>query len=751
MSQINGINGNPSVDGEPSDDDVLVHAFGVKHGDCTLIEYRRAGVVAFRLLCDAGAGPALPAALVRHLDQHAHERGSKYIDLIALSHVDHDHQGGMPALFAMADVEVGEYWGPCLPAFRRLRWLFEPRVFRAVERAADLEKSIKARNVPILYPMEGHSMTACDRRVTISLVSPPPRLICQLLGGSNLSIGSLFTTSPLPLEWLISGTELGDEPDNGFAINNLLRGRTYLGPEDFPTEPPEVRVGSLEGLVAEAVDRRGAAIEPEFFGNSVLNDTSLVIAVDVLLDGKRRRRILLTGDQENWSYIASRYPAGLGVDVLKLPHHGGRVYLADKEEEQAIEQMYLWMRPRMAIVSAMGQHGLPHVRVREALRQAGTSLLCPNTRDFEPLSPGAVATDDKCCFKAYGCNARTGAQSEVVTLRLSAETESVNVPACLQGTIHRGPAPIVVQTQRLVEPDEAFVRWTRTEIEKQARWIQARLEDRHKEFLAALSTSREPHALVLKHEGIPWSELDTKARAAGHFHLTADPEPVLRFALARRFIVKHSPKSYSEEDKYYRPSTDKEIADDVIRWLRSVPNLLVSVAKLDMNWVNGGNRLALISAASLNCLRGLVAIRLRVPMQFVDSEVMPKIVDCLVKCFDARICNAEEPYSHLRDKRAALIHLHRKAQPVPDIFAQDWQESVWNSSLTVERAFEFMSMRARKDVCLASLDVKHLDKSIFGGFMPTRRTSWGEEGDYTEGHFLDMFQGAKWTELWQAQ
>lgn len=254
-------------------------------------------------------------------------------------------------------------------------------------------------------------------------------------------------------------------------------------------------------LEAESVAGGSAPAEPDFFGNHVLNDTSLVLVIDVLLDGKRRRRVLLTGDQENWSYIASKYPTGLGVDILKVPHHGGKVFLADKQEENAIEQMYLWLRPRVAMVSAMGQHKLPHVRTREALRQAGATLFCPNTRGFEPLSSDAVLTDSPCCFDAYGCRQRTSKQSEVVTVRLTGGSASSQVPACLQGTLHHGPAPIVVQTQRIVEPDEAFVRWTRTEIEKQARWIRSCLEERHAEFQSRLNASSSPCSLIVGHGG----------------------------------------------------------------------------------------------------------------------------------------------------------------------------------------------------------------------------------------------------------
>lgn len=50
---------------------VLVHAFAVGHGDCTLIEYLQSDQVAFRIPCDAGS--SLPEALVSHLEKGSRE------------------------------------------------------------------------------------------------------------------------------------------------------------------------------------------------------------------------------------------------------------------------------------------------------------------------------------------------------------------------------------------------------------------------------------------------------------------------------------------------------------------------------------------------------------------------------------------------------------------------------------------------------------------------------------------------------
>lgn len=54
---------------------------------------------------------------------------------------------------------------------------------------------------------------------------------------------------------------------------------------------------------------RSARLEPEFFGDPVFNDTSLVVWME-LPTGARRHRLLLPGDQENWTYLYARHPVG---------------------------------------------------------------------------------------------------------------------------------------------------------------------------------------------------------------------------------------------------------------------------------------------------------------------------------------------------------------------------------------------------------------------------------------------------------
>jgi beta-lactamase superfamily II metal-dependent hydrolase len=726
------------------EDEVLVHSFAVGHGDCTLVEFRHKKVVVFRLLCDAGT--ALPDALRQHLRNNLHSANRNFIDVVVLTHVDNDHQGGLPALFASDEITVGEYWGPCLPAFRRLAPLFAPRVAAAVERASELEAAATRRGVSIVYPLEGYSFATCQHRVVISVASPASRLIGRLLSGSASTVESLLAPARLPLEWLIAGAPLSEDFEEGISVPDL-RGRVHLTPGDFTAGEPAPIHADKPLLERRAAEARGSEFEPNFFGNTVLNDTSLVVIVDVFLDGKRRRRIALTGDQENWSYIASRHPAGLGIDVLKVPHHGGSLYLADKQEEDAIEQTYLWLRPRIAVVSARGRHSLPHVRVREALRAAGATLFCPNTRTFEPLSSGATLPNEGCCYEAYGCS---GEQTPALALRLTATSESGSAAACLQGTIHRGPAPIVVQTQRIVEPDEAFVRWSRTEVEKQANWLRKQLVQRHEAFLSALEKSASPYELMLGHEGVPWETLAVQAKADGQYHLAADPLPVLRYAVARSFVQQEDDSRLTPtKARYYRACKRDEIAS-ALNWLRSVPHVLATINSVHQNFVDSENWTELLRQSDLSFVASSMCFRLKTPPAFIDSYVMPHVFDVLRTHFNARACAIDSKYNpFLRDGCKAVLHLWRHDEAIPDIFDSRWRVSVWDASRyeTNEKTLEFLDARA-SNALLASFPVgirrrnDTLESELLGTLAPHENA--------LDGEVQRRFRDASWRNLWKS-
>ena len=132
-----------AIDPEGDNDSItreqaVLTTFAAGHGDCTLLEYSQHGGNVFRILIDAGR--VLLHQLVKHISDS--DRPIR-LDLLLLSPVDDDHLGGLAA--AVDDFEIGEYWGPCLPAFRRYAWLFGRRVSDAIGRAAALAGQLRAR------------------------------------------------------------------------------------------------------------------------------------------------------------------------------------------------------------------------------------------------------------------------------------------------------------------------------------------------------------------------------------------------------------------------------------------------------------------------------------------------------------------------------------------------------------------------------------------------------------------------------
>lgn len=302
-------------------------AIDVNHGDAILIDWRGPDR-RWTCLIDGGKraikGDPVGVAL--------RDLSVEKIDLMIASHLDSDHVAGLCAIARRTQVDT--YWGPALPAFRRHRWLFGARCQEALERGEELESILVEKGTTIMYPMEGYRSRVPDGP-TIEIASPAGRLIHRLLTRDDVS--ELFTSSPMSLGWLLQPEE--DEEDEEEPLPRVqLRSRIATGalePNDIPPElAAEVDArGDARALAEEWA--RSARLEPEFFGDPVFNDTSLVVWME-LPTGARRHRLLLPGDQENWTYLYARHPRGLQADVLKASHHGGRVYLENDETHEEL-------------------------------------------------------------------------------------------------------------------------------------------------------------------------------------------------------------------------------------------------------------------------------------------------------------------------------------------------------------------------------------------------------------------------------
>ncbi|WP_207285975.1 hypothetical protein [Pseudomonas sp. FW300-N2A2] len=690
----------PTVTAAP--DEVRMRSFNVGHGDCTLVEVVAEDRVVFRCLLDAGM--ALPPALITHLKNTPRTDRKPDIDVLVLSHVDADHQGGIPELLA-SGISIGEYLGPCLPTFKRLKWLFAPRVSEAVSRALAVEEQLKSQHIPISYPLEGFKTRYANGRIVLSIISPAAKLMKSLTLASAANLSALLRRRPLPLQWLLEAEEEqgSDEQQN---LANLFNGGVVLSPEDFEEHLPSLDLPHREALT-QAAEATQSEFEPEFFGNSILNDTSLVVVLDVTLDGHHRKRLVFPGDQENWTYIAAQHPAGLGIDVLKAPHHGGRVYLNDHCEN--FHTLYAWLRPKTVVVSANGRHHLPRTGFRDALRAVGGSLLCPNVRTFEPLSAGAMLhPEEKSCFAAMGC---TPSQKPFVAITLTAKAESADVPACVQGTGLSGLAPIVVLRQEVTVPSEGLLRYTYGELDRHARWIKHQLKRRRKEFAECMAGTVEAYDVTAEHSTTPWSSLAVEAKAEGRHDLVADPEPVLKFGRSH-YAFWTDLTSRSNQVHLACVPTAAELRT-AIKWLKSIPMMLLIVER-PQRFAAGTDRIDILQSVDWRVFDHLIAGKLALPHQVIAQEVRPKLLTIMAQHFSFQICQFDYPFNPYDGGKAYLLLQTDSA--IPDLESKEWM-AIWDwraSGKKLQAPWTELAKRAQNELLAGNFfDRPQIDRHDF--------------------------------------
>jgi beta-lactamase superfamily II metal-dependent hydrolase len=446
-----------------TEESLEVTCLGIGHGDALLLRWRGRNEQ-WSCLVDGGENPKLLATL---LD----EEKVGDLDLLILSHFDNDHVGGLRDISKRRRVRA--YWGPALPAYERHLWLFGQGCQEAIARARSLEESLG--DAEITYPLEGCTWPPFgDERLRIRVLSPPGRLVRKFLTDNDVT--SEFAQYPMRLGWLLRGeAERAGEQSAALDALDAAIARFALTPADIalelrrPTQPNPV-VPRDEMAAAWA---RKSGLEPEFFGDSVLNNTSLVIWLEATTDG-RRHRVLLAGDQENWTYLYGRNPMGLEAEVLKASHHGGRVYL---EQREAADEMLSFVRPRALLISANGRHNLPRASVRDKAIRWGATVFCTSRRGLEVVQgssqTAARASRACCCHETLKCS---GSQNVKLTLdRDGIRSGSV---ACHSG-VGGEPGPVVRVAQHIIEPSPVVARLYGHELRRHVDWVKRQLATIH--------------------------------------------------------------------------------------------------------------------------------------------------------------------------------------------------------------------------------------------------------------------------------
>lgn len=439
---------------EPAEPDQLrVTALGVGHGDSLLIQWRNDGKV---WTCLVDGGPS-PDGLNRRLD--AVEVGE--IDLLVLTHLDTDHIGGLQGIAGKR--RIASFWGPALPAFERHLWLFRDLGVAAIQRGRHLEDSLREAGVDVCYPLESYVSNPFNGGGSVAVLSPPARLIRRLLTEDDVL--PLFSQAPMPLGWLVGAPQEPPQEQTPFMVNlDAALSRGFLEGPDLAGLPAVRRRPSLEPKQLAAEWSAQTGLEPEFFGDSVLNNTSLVLYLDVRT-GHRLHRLLLPGDQENWTYLFARNPRGLQADVLKASHHGGRVYL---EADAAQDELFSTVQPQVVLFSANGQHGLPRAATRQTAIRWGASVVCTCSRRAEFFS-GELA-DDICCHAHHSCG-----EANDVSLLLDSSGIRSELPACHSG-LGRQLGPVIQVRQHVVDPSPVVSHLAEHELRRHIEWVKSKLD-----------------------------------------------------------------------------------------------------------------------------------------------------------------------------------------------------------------------------------------------------------------------------------
>ncbi|PCK78491.1 ComEC/Rec2 family competence protein [Rhizobium sophoriradicis] len=600
----------------------------VGHGDALVLHWLPKSGKPSTVLVDGG-----PAGGEKRVHDTLGRLGASEIDLAVLTHCDADHVDGLLAYVeTKGALPVRHYWGPCVPAFRRHQWLFAPRVARGIDKTEALQRALSP-SCNISWPVEGASWTSSDGGLSIRVISPAGRLIERLLVGSDSL--SLFLEQPMPIGWLLGGTEDEQDEEDPFSDLRLAISTGEITPDKMPLLPPMQRPAPPEQLTREAATK---GVEPEFFGNSVLNDTSIVLLAEARI-GVVTRRFLFTGDLENFTYLMAQHPMGLGCDIVKVPHHGSRSYV---DRDVAYDAVWQWMRPRAALVSANGKHHLPRSEFRDAALRYGTTLFCTSRRSREIVSG---VTSEPCCQIQYACN-----KQEPVSLTVSAMGIEADGIACARGNLS-GVMPVIEVRQHVVEPSPILSTLGETEIRKHMDWAVG--------WLRETLTQRQARSADADLTPISLKVMSQAAAAARRVAASTEIETILeRAARAGKVWLSPRRRRGDERSVWIMPRNDE--INEFKAWIDRFAVIQLAI----MEGHTAAAPEELLYAANTEWIARRFAAQFAFPREMFEGALWPILVDHLLKT--RSICERNIPDATYRSHEASkLLTLFKEA----DIYA----------------------------------------------------------------------------------
>ena len=283
---------------------IHVEVLPARLGDCLLVECSRAQGPAWRMLVDGGPPDTWPLleARLRRLDP-----ADDHIDVAVITHVDNDHIGGMlPFLQSDLAAGVGDFW------FNGRTHLPAPTgSSRSIDQGEDVVAALlgltpAAAGSPAAGGTDGHPRDGA-------------RPWNEAFGGGPIDAGAtgghiVVAVPDGPTITVLSPTteRLARLADAwSAAVQDVLHGAEREVELDTPAP-----LGDLEHLADQRTDRDA----------SVPNGSSIALLVE------HRGASVLLGADAYGTVLASalhglaraRGTQTLGVDALKLPHHGSQ-------------------------------------------------------------------------------------------------------------------------------------------------------------------------------------------------------------------------------------------------------------------------------------------------------------------------------------------------------------------------------------------------------------------------------------------
>lgn len=579
----------------------------VGHGDATLFKLETINKK-WTCLIDGGKNQE---KLLEHLNKHTISE----IDLLVLTHYDTDHVGGLIGL--ANKITIHNYWGPALSAFKRYLWLFGKRGKEAVERGMELESSLRANNIQICYPLEGYSSSPLNNHhVKLSVLSPPARLINRLISGDDVEV--LFNQYPMPLAWLLQPDEereseyINDNTPQNYSPQSNIQ--TYID-SNIDHHPIYYPSAETESSALQKEWALRTALEPEYFGDSVLNNTSLVLYGEIQVN-QRQYRILISGDQENWIYLLLKNPKGLNADFFKAPHHGGRIYI---DKELAYEALFGSIQPRVVMFSANGEHGLPNNVIRETAAKYGSTVLCTSMRNREIIigSPD-ISEVNECCQKLYSCT-NHGVDNVVVTI--DSHGISTDNSACYTGLGKSFP-PVIQIRQHIVEPSKIVDVLLENELNRYVKWINSELKNIHNERKMSPPPKME-NSIYVKHSSpVPVSVLLSICRGKDMNSLVPHIKEVLSHGIKTNSFWS-TLNSYNLDNlyAYILPSTAER--KELIKFLRSKKAIIFNNTNSNL----AGGKDCLLNKLGTGGIAAIAEYVIKIPPLAFQDTLWPFIIN----------------------------------------------------------------------------------------------------------------------------